>query len=404
MLATAPGRLLAQQAAPCQGSASTAGQRKGPRMTRSYTVASIPGDGIGQELVAGVSELVEAALRLHGAEVVWVPLDWSCDRYLASGAFRPSDWVDILTGTDAIFLGAVGDPRVPDHISLWNLLLPIRRELCQSINVRPVTLLPNVPTPLASTAPFDFLIVRENNEGEYTSVGGGMYENTPDEVVVQSSVFTRHGVERVARYAFEQARQRRGEVVSATKSNGLPHSMPFWDRVVADVAAEYPDIHCRQMHIDALAARLVLAPQEFDVIVASNLFGDILSDLGAALMGGIGLAASANVNPEGDQPSMFEPVHGSALDIAGRGIANPVGQILSAVLMLRHLGEPEAASALSGALTRALAEVIGRTPDIGGKATTREVLANVSAQLLPPPQGGHGPSAAPAGEPAVRGL
>lgn len=356
-------------------------------MTRSHTIASIPGDGIGQELVAGVSALVETALRMYGADVAWVHLDWGCDRYLSNGDFRPADWVDVLCGTDAIFLGAVGDPRVPDHVSLWNLLLPIRRELRQSINVRPVTLLPNVPTPLASKAPFDFLIVRENNEGEYTSVGGSVYENTADEVVVQSAVFTRHGVQRVARYAFEQARQRRGEVVSATKSNGLPHSMPFWDRVVADVAAEYPDVHCRQMHIDALAARVVLAPQEFDVIVASNLFGDILSDLGAALMGGIGLAASANVNPDGQRPSMFEPVHGSAPDIAGRGIANPVGQILSAVLMLRHLGEPDAASALAAGLTGALTEASGRTPDIGGNATTEGVLAAVSARLATTQQG-----------------
>jgi tartrate dehydrogenase/decarboxylase/D-malate dehydrogenase len=351
-------------------------------MTRRHNVAAIPGDGIGKQLVHGVTKLVDAAVQQHGAHVEWVDLDWSCDRYREHGEFMPADWADVLDRTDAIFLGAVGDPAVPDHVSLWNLLLPIRRDLRQSINVRPIASLPGVPTPLAATNPFDILIVRENNEGEYTSVGGSVYADTRDEVVVQSSVFTRHGTERVARYAFEQARGRRGEVVSATKSNGLPHSMPFWDRVVAEVADEYPDVRCRQMHIDALAARLVLAPQEFDVIVGSNLFGDILSDLGAALMGGIGLAASANVNPTGERPSMFEPVHGSAPDIVGKGIANPVGQVLSAVLMLRHLHEPEAADALRNALAAALAEATGRTPDIGGRATTEDVFACISSHLL----------------------
>lgn len=353
-------------------------------MSRIHTIASIPGDGIGKELVPGVAALVDTVLAEHGSSVSWVELDWGCDRYVEDGTFMPSDWAEILDRTDAIFLGAVGSPSVPDHVSLWNLLLPIRRELRQSLNVRPVVSLPGIPTPLRSSTPFDVLIVRENNEGEYTSVGGSVYTDTPDEVVVQSAIFTRHGIERVARYAFEQAGRRGSQVVSATKSNGLPFSMPFWDHVVAGVASEFPGVRCRSMHIDALAARLVQAPEEFDVIVASNLFGDILSDLGAALMGGIGLAASSNVNPTGARPSMFEPVHGSAPDIAGRGIANPVGQVLSAVLMLRHLGESGAAGALSGALSRALAEPRGRTRDIGGTASTTDALACIAAYLGQP--------------------
>lgn len=344
-------------------------------------IATIAGDGIGPELMPGVVGLVDRATARYGVRFQWEHLDWGSARYCATGEFMPADGLQRLAETDAVFLGAVGDPRVPDHVSLWGLLLPIRRGLGQSVNLRPAGSLAGVRGPLRAEAPFDFLVVRENTEGEYTNIGGSLYAGTPDEVVVQSAVFTRHGTERVLRFGFEQARRRRGRLVSATKSNGLAFSMPFWDQVARVVAADYPDVALSEMHVDALAARLVLAPEEFDVIVASNLFGDILSDLGAALMGGIGLAASANVNPDGNAPSMFEPVHGSAPDIAGRGIANPTGQILSAVMMLTHLGQSEAATDLDQALRRALQDPAGRTPDIGGGASTREVIQRVNEEL-----------------------
>ena len=346
----------------------------------SYTIALIPGDGIGLELVPGVADLAEHAAARHGVTLKWLPLDWGSSRYLDTGQFMPTDWQQTVAETDAILLGAVGDPRIADHVSLWGLLLPIRRELRQSVNVRPIVSLPGVVGPLRSQRPFDMLVIRENNEGEYTNVGGSLYPGTADEVVVQASIFTRHGTERLVRFGFEQA-QRRAGCVSATKSNGLPFSMPFWDTVVREVAADYPDVSVREMHIDALAARLILAPEEFDVIVSSNLFGDILSDLGASLVGSIGVVASANVNPVGDRPSMFEPVHGSAPDIAGQGIANPTAQVLSACMMLTHLGEAAAAEDLRAALLRALADPAGRTADIGGKATTLEALERIEKEF-----------------------
>ncbi len=350
-------------------------------MSRMHTIARIPGDGIGQELVPGVADLIDAVLAEHGSSVSWVDLDWGCDRYVEGGTFMPPDWAEILDRTDAIFLGAVGSPSVPDHVSLWNLLLPIRRELRQSLNVRPIVSLPGIPTPLRSSTPFDVLIVRENNEGEYTSVGGSVYTDTPDEVVVQSAIFTRHGIERVARYAFEQASTRRSEVVSATKSNGLPFSMPFWDHVVADVASEFPDVRCRSMHIDALAARLVQAPEEFDVIVASNLFGDILSDEAAMITGSIGMLPSASLSDPGGGPGLFEPVHGSAPDIAGQGIANPLAMFLSAAMLLRHgLGLEAEAQAVESAVDLALQAGL-RTRDLGGQATTQEATRAVLAHL-----------------------
>ncbi|HEY2639117.1 MAG TPA: isocitrate/isopropylmalate family dehydrogenase [Streptosporangiaceae bacterium] len=347
----------------------------------SYTIALIPGDGIGLELVPGVADLAEHAAARHGVTLNWLRLDWGSSRYLETGQFMPTDWQQTLAETDAILLGAVGDPRIADHVSLWGLLLPIRRELRQSVNVRPIVSFPGVVGPLRSQRPFDILVIRENNEGEYTNVGGSLYPGTADEVVVQASIFTRHGTERLVRFGFEQAQRRAGRLMSATKSNGLPFSMPFWDTVVREVAAGYPDVSVREMHIDALAARLVLAPEEFDVIVSSNLFGDILSDLGASLVGSIGVVASANVNPVGDRPSMFEPVHGSAPDIAGQGIANPTAQVLSACMMLTHLGEAAAAEHLRAALLRALADPAGRTADIGGRATTLEALERIEKEL-----------------------
>jgi tartrate dehydrogenase/decarboxylase / D-malate dehydrogenase len=347
----------------------------------TYKIAAIPGDGIGQEVMPGVLDLVERAAAFHQALVEWLPLDWSSDRYLAQGAYMPEDWHRTLSNTDAIFLGAVGDPRVPDHISLGDLLLAIRRGFRQSVNMRPIVSLPGVVGPLRTETPFDLLIVRENNEGEYTEIGGSLYRGSADEVVVQSAVFTRKGTESVIRFAFEQARKRRSDLVSATKSNGLVYSMPFWDRVAREVAADYPDVRFREIHIDALSARLVLFPEDFDVIVASNLFGDILSDLGAALMGSIGLAASANMNLSGDSPSMFEPVHGSAPDIAGKGIANPVGQVLTAAMMFDVLSEPAVASDLRDAVRAAVRDADGRTPDIGGHATTTQAIDRIAAEL-----------------------
>jgi tartrate dehydrogenase/decarboxylase/D-malate dehydrogenase len=348
---------------------------------RHYSIAALPGDGIGIELVPGVTELLDEAASAHGVLIDWLRLDWSSARYSELGEFMPPDWLSILGGTDAVFLGAVGDPSVADHVSLWGLLLPIRRGLRQSVNVRPIVSLPGIRGPLRDPRPFDMVVVRENNEGEYTNVGGSLYQDSPDEVVVQSSVFTRKGTEQVVRYAFELARTRRHDLVSATKSNGLVYSMPFWDKVAREVAKDCPDVRFREMHIDALVARLVLAPADFDVIVASNLFGDILSDLGAALMGGIGLAASANVNPLRDGPPMFEPVHGSAPDIVGQGIANPTGQVQSAAMMMRHLGQPGIARDLDLALRRAVADPLARTPDVGGQATTAEALDRIRSEL-----------------------
>lgn len=348
---------------------------------RHFTIASIPGDGIGLEIMPGVLDLIDRAAALHEVAVTWLPLDWGSDRYLSTGSYMPDGWQQTLRDTDAIFLGAVGDPRVADHISLGELLLAIRRGFRQSINMRPIMSLPAVAGPLRSEQPFDVLIVRENNEGEYTEIGGSLYPATADEVVVQSAVFTRKGTESVLRFAFEQARKRRSDVVSATKSNGLVFSMPFWDRVAREVAADYPDVRFREIHIDALSARLVLRPWDFDVIVASNLFGDILSDLGAALMGSIGLAASANINLHSDAPSMFEPVHGSAPDIAGHGIANPIGQVLTAAMMFDFLGEAPLAATLRDAVRASVLEASGRTPDIGGTATTAQALVAMNDAL-----------------------
>jgi tartrate dehydrogenase/decarboxylase/D-malate dehydrogenase len=298
----------------------------------------------------------------------------------------PDGGLDELRGLHAIFLGAVGRPDIPDHVSLWGLLIPIRRAFDQYINLRPIRLFDGVRSPLdrSQFAGMDVVIVRENTEGEYSQIGGRMFAGTPDEMAIQESVFTRRGVERVIRYAFEVARTRRAHVTSATKSNGIVHTMPFWDEVFEQVAAEHPDVTARQEHIDALSAKLIMAPSSFDVIVASNLFGDILSDLGAAVAGSIGIAPSANLNPEGLNPSMFEPVHGSAPDIAGKGIANPLGQLWSGAMMLDHLGESASAVTLLSAIESTLAEGSSLTADLGGSASTSEatdaVLAHIDAQ------------------------
>ena len=343
---------------------------------KTYRIAVIPGDGIGKEVVPEGIRVLDAVGPKFGIEFDWDDFDWSCETYLATGRMMPEDGIAQIAGHDAIYLGAVGFPGVADHQSLWGLLIPIRRQFDQYINLRPVRLFEGVPCPLAgrSAGDIDFWIVRENIEGEYSEIGGRMYAGTPSEMAVQQTIFTRRGVERVMRYAFELAMTRpKKHLTSATKSNGIIHTMPFWDERFADLAAEYPDIATDKFHIDILCAHFVLHPDWFDVVVGSNLFGDILSDLGPAVAGTIGIAPSGNINPERKYPSMFEPVHGSAPDIAGKGIANPIGQIWSGAMMLEHLGQPDAAAAVLGAIERVLAESPIRTPDIGGDATTREL-------------------------------
>ena len=343
---------------------------------RNYRIAVVPGDGIGQEVVPEGIRVLETAGSRFGFTFSWDEKDWSCRSYLETGRFMPYDGMEEIQGHDAIFLGAVGDPAVPDHISLWGLLIPIRRMMRQWVNLRPVRLMPGVPTPLRNRGPedIDFIVVRENSEGEYSEIGGRRDVGGLSERVEQLSVFTRQGVDRILRYAFELARSRpKRHLTSATKSNGIIHTMPFWDERFRYMAEEYPDVRADQYHVDILAANFVLHPDWFDVVVASNLFGDILSDLGPAVAGTIGIAPSANLNPEREYPSMFEPVHGSAPDIAGKGIANPIGQIWSGAMMLEHLGEGEAARAVEAAIEAVLREPGLRTPDMGGRATTREL-------------------------------
>jgi tartrate dehydrogenase/decarboxylase/D-malate dehydrogenase len=349
-----------------------------------HRIAVIPGDGIGREVVPEGIRVLEAAGARHGVSFEWDEKDWSCDRYLTTGSFLPEDGLDSIRELDAIFLGAVGYPGVPDHVSLWGLLIPLRRVMKQWVNLRPVRLMPGVPTPLRDRGPkdIDFVVVRENSEGEYSERGGRFAEGTDDERVEQMSVFTRKGVDRILRYAFDLARGRPDRhLTSATKSNGIVHTMPYWDERFRALAEEYPDVRADQYHVDILSANFVLHPDWFDVVVGSNLFGDILSDLGPAVAGTIGIAPSANLNPERAYPSMFEPVHGSAPDIAGKGIANPIGQIWSGALMLEHLGEVEAAGTVVRAIEQVLEARIAPTRDLGGTATTRE-LGEAVAQAV----------------------
>ncbi len=349
-----------------------------------YRVAVIPGDGIGKETVPQGIRVLEAVGAKCGIDFEWDHLDWGCERYANTGAMMPEDGLDAIRHHDAIFLGAVGFPGVPDHVSLWGLLIPIRRRFEQYVNLRPVRLLRGVESPLRNrtAADIDFWVVRENNEGEYSEIGGRLFAGTDDEMAMQESVFTRRGTDRIIRYAFELARRRpRREVTSATKSNGIMHTMPFWDERFDALARDYPDIATTKFHVDILAAQFVLHPDWFDVVVGSNLFGDILSDLGPAVAGTIGIAPSANINPEREFPSMFEPVHGSAPDIAGRGICNPIGQIWSGAMMLEHLGHREAAAAVESAIEAALVEPSVLTPDMGGKATT-EILGGAIADAV----------------------
>jgi tartrate dehydrogenase/decarboxylase / D-malate dehydrogenase len=342
---------------------------------KTFRIAVIPGDGIGKEVVPEGIRVLEAAGKRFGFQFVWQHFDWSCETYLKTGRMMPEDGIAQLGKFEAIFLGAVGHPTVADHVSLWGLLIPIRRGFRQYVNLRPVRLFEGIESPLKRWKPgeIDFTVVRENNEGEYSEIGGRLYEGTEEELAVQQTVFTRRGVYRVLRFAFELARKSKKHLTSATKSNGIIHTMPFWDQCFKEIGAQYPDVRTDQFHIDILTAHFVRHPDWFDVVVGSNLFGDILSDLGPAVVGSIGIAPSGNLNPEREFPSMFEPVHGSAPDIAGKGIANPIGQIWSGAMMLRHLGAPEAADAVESAIAQVLAKSQARTPDIGGNASTKDL-------------------------------
>jgi tartrate dehydrogenase/decarboxylase/D-malate dehydrogenase len=345
-------------------------------MERTYRIAVVPGDGIGKETVPEGLRVLDAASARFGFTLKQSHYDWSCETYVRTGAMMPHDGLDQLRESESILLGAVGWPGVPDHVSLWGLLIPIRRGFDQYASVRPCRLMPGGRSPLAGRTPadIDFYVVRENTEGEYSSIGGRMFEGTEHEFVTQQAVFSRRGVDRILRYAFELAMTRpRRLVTSATKSNGITVTMPYWDERFAAMAAQYPDVTTNQFHIDILSAHFVQHPDWFDVVVGSNLFGDILSDLGPVVAGSIGIAPSANINPERLFPSMFEPVHGSAPDIAGKGICNPIGQIWSAAMMLEHLGEKPAADAIIAAIETLMRDGGPRTRDMGGQAGTAEV-------------------------------
>ena len=354
-----------------------------PKESRSYNIAVIPGDGIGLEVIPAACDVLNAAAGRRGFELKYTQFSWGCEYYTRTGRMMPEDALEQLTAFDAIFLGAVGYPGVPDHVSLWGLLIPIRRAFRQYVNLRPVRLLRGIECPLKRFGPgdIDFLIVRENNEGEYSEIGGRLYEGTEREMAVQETVFTRHGVERIMRYAFELAQNRKKHLTSATKSNGIIHTMPYWDERFAALKPDYPDVQTDQFHIDILAAHFVQHPDWFDVVVASNLFGDILSDLGPAVVGGMGIAAGANINPEKHYPSMFEPVHGSAPDIAGKNIANPIAAIWTGCMMLDHLGEVQAAKDILDAIESVTEAGEVLTPDLGGSASTKAIAEEITAHL-----------------------
>jgi tartrate dehydrogenase/decarboxylase / D-malate dehydrogenase len=351
---------------------------------QTYRIAVIAGDGIGKEVIpAGIDVMKMAASQGHFT-CEFTELPWGCDFYLKSGRMMDPDWLDQVRKFDAIYLGAIGDPRVPDHVSARELILPFRQGLKQYVNLRPMRLLPGITSPLGgrAAADIDMICVRENSEGEYCGIGGRLHAGTPDERAEQTGIFTRRGIERIARYAFELARTRpRKMLASATKSNALQHAMVLWDEVVAEVATDYPDVTLRKYHVDALAARMITHPQTLDVVVASNLFGDILTDIGSAISGSLGVAPGGNINPDRTTPSMFEPIHGSAPDIAGKGIANPIAAIWAGAMMLDHLGQRATHDRILGAIERVIGDARVKTPDLGGKATTADMTRAVAAAL-----------------------
>lgn len=350
-----------------------------------HKIACIPGDGIGPEVMAEAQKVLKLAEELHGGVTFdLTPYEWNCDYYLKNGRMMPQDGLSILRDYEAILFGAVGDPKVPDHISVWELILPIRREFQQYINLRPIKLLKGIQSPLVGKGveDIDFVVVRENTEGEYSNSGGRLHAGTPHEVVVQNSVFTRMGSERVIKYAYALAQKRGSKHLSvATKSNAINFSMPFWDEIAKEIGVDYPHIEPKFYHIDALVAFFVSKPEIFDVVVGSNLFGDILTDLGAAISGGLGITPSGNINPEKEYPSMFEAIHGSAPDIAGKGIANPIAQIWSTSLMLDHLGYADLAKVIVDGIEDTLVEGRVRTPDLNGNATTSEFTEEIMRNI-----------------------
>ncbi len=356
---------------------------------RPYRIALVPGDHVGPEVTAEARKVLGAAARRFGLSLAFETFPWGAQHYLDTGSVMPEDGLERLRGFDAIYLGAMGDPaRLPDRVLSWGFTQRVRKRFRQYVNLRPVRLWPGVRSPLAAPGEIDLVVVRENAEGEYTNIGGALYVEHPEELAIQTSVYTRQGIERVVRYAFDLARRRRRHVTSISKANALPFGMALWDRVFAEVAERYPDVETRRLNVDAAAMFLIHRPSEIDVLVCANLFGDILSDEAAAIAGSIGLAPGANINPEGDYPSMFEPIHGSAPDIAGRAIANPVAAVLAGALLLRHLGETstdaratQAAQAIEAAVGAVLRRGAVRTPDLGGRSTTREVGDAICAAL-----------------------
>ncbi|HEX5106975.1 MAG TPA: tartrate dehydrogenase [Vicinamibacterales bacterium] len=351
---------------------------------KTYKIAVIAGDGIGKEVIPAGMQVLNMAAEQDGFRCDFTELPWGCDFYLKTGRMIDPDGVEQMMKFDAIYLGAIGDPRVADHISARDLILPLRQRLRQYVNLRPMRLLSGITSPLGNRGPadIDMICVRENSEGEYCGIGGRLHAGTPHELAEQTGVFTRHGIARIARYAFRLAEKRpRKMVASATKSNALQHAMVLWDEVVAEVAKEFPKVELRKYHVDALCARMITHPQTLDVIVASNLFGDIITDIGSAISGSLGVAPGGNINPDRDTPSMFEPIHGSAPDIAGKGIANPIAAIWASAMMLDHLGERSAHDRILHAIESVIADERVRTPDLGGKATTTEMTRAVTSAL-----------------------
>jgi tartrate dehydrogenase/decarboxylase/D-malate dehydrogenase len=352
--------------------------------TTAHKIAILAGDGIGQEVIPAGVAAIEAAAKGAGVSIAWTELPWGCDHYLRHGRMMDEDGFERAATFDAIYLGAIGSPKVPDHIAVWELLLPLRQRFQQYVNLRPMRLLPGLTSPLANRGPadIDMVCVRENSEGEYSGLGGRIHVGTPYEAAEQTGLFTRHGIERILRYGFEIASQRpRRTIASATKSNALRHSMVMWDEVAEIVRKDYPSVDYRKYHVDAIAARMVTNPASLDVIVCSNLFGDILTDIGSAISGSLGIAPGANINPERTFPSMFEPIHGSAPDIAGKGIANPIGAIWAGAQMMQHLGHADLHNRILGGVERVVASGKIRTPDLGGTATTKELADAVVKEI-----------------------